>query len=78
MGHTELTVIICEKCNCVSEDNEVFIPPDREVSYGCYGVISNQENYASADAVCTAVFRRGKTSGADSDDCGIRNPYKRR
>ncbi|MBR4319175.1 MAG: hypothetical protein IKP69_03890 [Oscillospiraceae bacterium] len=44
MGHTELTVIICEKCNCVSEDNEVFIPPDREVSYGCYGVISNQEN----------------------------------
>lgn len=44
MGQTELTVIICGKCNCVSEDDEVFIPPDREVSYGCYGVSSNQED----------------------------------
>lgn len=44
MGQTELTVMICGKCNCVSEDNEVFIPPDREVSYGCYGVSGISED----------------------------------
>ena len=44
MEKTELTVMICGKGNYVSEDNEVFIPPDREVSYGCYGVSSNQED----------------------------------
>ena len=44
MEKTELTVMICGKGNYVSEDNEVFIPPDREVSYGCYGVRGNSED----------------------------------